>query len=47
MAKAESLAISFSRFFRAGHFEVVYPVLPMDILGLYVVLPDSQNHSTL
>ena len=31
----------FSRFFRAGRFEVVYPVLPMDILGLYVLLPDS------
>ena len=33
----------FSRFFRAGRFEVVYPVLPMDILGLYVLLPDSQK----
>jgi len=31
----------FSRFFRAGRFEVVYPVLPMDILGLYVLLPES------
>jgi len=36
----------FSRFFRAGRFEVVYPVLPMDILGLYVLLPDSQKNST-
>lgn len=33
----------FSRFFRAGRFEVVYPVLPMDILGLYVLLPDSKK----
>ncbi len=36
----------FSRFFRAGRFEVVYPVLPMDILGLYVLLPESQKNST-
>jgi superfamily II DNA or RNA helicase len=36
----------FSRFFRAGRYEVVYPVLPMDILGLYVLLPDSQKDST-
>lgn len=33
----------FSRFFRAGRYEVVYPVLPMDIMGLYVLLPDSQK----
>jgi len=33
----------FSRFFRAGRFEVAYPVLPMDILGLYVLLPESQK----
>lgn len=33
----------FSRFFRAGRFEVVYPVLPMDILGVYVLLPESQH----
>ena len=31
----------FSRFFRSGRFEVVHPVLPMDVLGLYVLLPDS------
>ena len=31
----------FSRFFRAGRYEVVYPVLPMDVLGLYVLLPLS------
>ena len=30
----------FSRFFRAGRYEVVYPVLPMDIMGLYVLLPE-------
>jgi superfamily II DNA or RNA helicase len=30
----------FSRFFRPGKFEVVYPVLPMDILGAYILLPD-------
>jgi superfamily II DNA or RNA helicase len=29
----------FSRFFRPGEFEVVYPVLPMDVLGIYVLLP--------
>ncbi len=33
----------FSRFFRAGRFEVVYPVLPMDILGLYVLLPEQSK----
>lgn len=33
----------FSRFFRAGRFEVVYPVLPMDILGLYVLLPEASR----
>jgi len=32
----------FSKLFRAGRFEVVYPVLPMDILGLYVLLPNAQ-----
>jgi hypothetical protein len=32
----------FSKLFRAGRFEVVYPVLPMDILGLYVLLPHAQ-----
>lgn len=35
----------FSRFFRSGRFEVVYPVLPMDVLGLYVLIPDSAAHS--
>jgi hypothetical protein len=30
----------FSRFFRAGRYEVVYPVLPMDIMGLYILLPE-------
>jgi len=33
----------FSRFFRAGRFEVVYPVLPMDVLGLYILLPPSAS----
>lgn len=33
----------FSKLFRAGRFEVVYPVLPMDILGLYILLPESQK----
>jgi hypothetical protein len=33
----------FSRFFRAGRFEVVYPVLPMDVLGLYVLLPEMSR----
>jgi superfamily II DNA or RNA helicase len=33
----------FSRFFRAGRYEVVYPVLPMDIMGLYVLLPEGNR----
>jgi hypothetical protein len=33
----------FSRLFRAGRFEVIYPVLPMDVLGLYILLPESQK----
>jgi superfamily II DNA or RNA helicase len=31
----------FSRFFRAGRYEVVYPVLPMDIMGLYILIPEG------
>jgi superfamily II DNA or RNA helicase len=31
----------FSRFFRGDRFEVVYPVLPMDVLGVYVLLPEG------
>ncbi|ODU24642.1 MAG: helicase [Verrucomicrobia bacterium SCN 57-15] len=31
----------FSKFFRAGRYEVVYPVLPMDIMGLYILLPEA------
>ena len=31
----------FSRFFRGDQFEVVYPVLPIDVLGVYVLLPHS------
>lgn len=33
----------FSRFFRAGRYEVVYPVLPMDIMGLYILLPEASR----
>jgi hypothetical protein len=33
----------FRRFFRVGRFEVVFPMLPMDILGLYALLPESQK----
>lgn len=33
----------FSRFFRAGRYEVVYPVLPMDIMGLYILLPEVSS----
>ena len=33
----------FSKLFRAGKFEVVYPVLPMDILGLYILLPEASQ----
>jgi hypothetical protein len=30
----------FSQFMDARQYQVVYPVLPMDILGIYVLLPD-------
>ncbi|MBF0238119.1 MAG: DEAD/DEAH box helicase [SAR324 cluster bacterium] len=30
----------FSKVMGHGHFQVVYPVLPMDILGMYILLPD-------
>jgi len=30
----------YSRFFSQSTFEVVYPVLPMDVMGLYVLLPE-------
>ena len=33
----------FSKFFRAGRYEVVYPVLPMDIMGLYILLPEGSR----
>lgn len=33
----------FSKFFRAGRYEVVYPVLPMDIMGLYILLPEDSR----
>ncbi len=31
----------YSRFFSQAAFEVVYPVLPMDVMGIYVLLPES------
>ena len=27
-----------------SHFQVVYPVLPMDILGVYILLPDGAQN---
>jgi hypothetical protein len=33
----------FSQFMDARQYQVVYPVLPMDILGIYVLLPDSNS----
>ena len=26
------------------HFQVVYPVLPMDLLGVYILLPDVRQN---
>ena len=31
----------FSQFMDQKQFQVVYPVLPMDVLGIYVLLPDN------
>ena len=31
----------FSALMGTSHFQVVYPVLPMDILGVYILLPDG------
>jgi superfamily II DNA or RNA helicase len=31
----------FSALMDSKHFQVVYPVLPMDILGVYILLPDA------
>ena len=33
----------FSQFMDARQYQVVYPVLPMDILGIYVLLPDNSG----
>ncbi len=33
----------FSQFMDQKQFQVVYPVLPMDVLGIYVLLPDRSN----
>lgn len=30
----------FSALLDAQHFQVVYPVLPMDLLGVYILLPE-------
>lgn len=34
----------FSALMDAQRFQVVYPVLPMDLLGLYILLPDGGNN---
>lgn len=31
----------FSALMGTSHFQVVYPVLPMDILGVYILLPEG------
>jgi hypothetical protein len=31
----------YSRFFSKAAFEVVYPVLPMDVMGVYILLPSA------
>jgi hypothetical protein len=33
----------FSALMDSKHFQVVYPVLPMDILGVYILLPDGAS----
>lgn len=33
----------FSKLMDKKHFQVVYPVLPMDILGMYILIPDKNN----
>ena len=44
-ARSQHLVEAHERFSRhlqhtaAGKFEVVYPVLPMDVLGIYILLP--------
>jgi len=34
----------FSALMDGKRFQVVYPVLPMDLLGVYVLLPDAEQH---
>jgi len=34
----------FSALMDSKHFQVVYPVLPMDILGVYILLPDGAQN---
>ena len=34
----------FSALMGTSHFQVVYPVLPMDILGVYILLPDGTHN---
>jgi superfamily II DNA or RNA helicase len=36
----------FSQFMDQKQFQVVYPVLPMDVLGVYVLLPDNRGEPT-
>lgn len=36
----------FSQFMDQKQFQVVYPVLPMDVLGIYVLLPDQSTKGT-
>ena len=33
----------FSSFMDGKHFQVVYPVLPMDLLGVYIFLPEESR----
>lgn len=37
----------FSRLVSKSRYQVVYPVLPMDILGLYILLPALEDSKRL
>lgn len=46
--RAEKLVASHERFRRVvggNKYKVVLPILPMDVMGLYVLLPDNRNQS--
>jgi hypothetical protein len=48
LAKRQSLNLveaheRFSSLMDGKHFQVVYPVLPMDLLGVYILLPEDSR----